>query len=109
MDEALASADRSTGVILVGYPGAKIHGDYVPVLMKKYGLQKPVVIHLRVPDDVVEERLKDQNRPDLDQELKDYHRETDFARDFFPEADIRDVDGTKNVDEVAKEIRKQMK
>jgi adenylate kinase len=109
VDEALASADRSKGVVLDGYPAAKIHGDYIQTLVKKYGLHKPLVINLQVPDSVVAERLKNQNRPDLDQELKDYHREMDFARDFFPEADIRDIDGTRSIPEVASEIRKQLK
>jgi len=109
VDEALASADRSKGVVFAGYPAAKIHGDYIPTLLKKYGLNKPIVIHLRVPDDVVVKRLENQNRPDLEQELKDYHREMDFAQDYFPQADIRDVDGTMSVSEVAKEIRKQLK
>jgi adenylate kinase len=109
VDEALASADRSKGVILDGYPAAKIHGDYIPTLLQKYSLDKPIVIHLRVPDDVVVKRLKNQNRPDLQDEIKDYHREMDFVREFFPQADIRDVDGTKSVSEVAKEIRKQLK
>jgi len=61
-------------------------------------------MHLRVPDDVVRERLKQQKRADLDQELKDYHREFDFAREYF--ADIRDIDGTKKPEVVAEEIRK---
>ena len=43
---------------------------------------------------------------DVEQELKDYHREFDFVRDYFPETDIRTVDGTKKVDAVAKEIAK---
>jgi adenylate kinase len=109
VDEALASADRSKGVIFDGYPAAKIHGDYLPTLIKKYGLQKLVVIHLRVPDGVVTKRLKSQNRPDLEQELKDYHREMDFAKNYFPEADIRDVDGSKSVSDVAKAIRRNLR
>jgi hypothetical protein len=64
------------------------------------------VIHLRVPDSVVRERLKDQKRVDLEQQLKDYHREFDFAREYFPEIDIREIDGTEKPEIVAGEIRK---
>jgi adenylate kinase len=108
MDQALASTDRSKGVILDGYPAAKIQGDYLSTLQSKYGLKKPLVIHLRVPDEVVKKRLAVQTRPDLQQELKDYHRELDFVRDYFPQTDIRDIDGTKSISQVAKEIRRQV-
>jgi adenylate kinase family enzyme len=94
----------SKGAILDGYPAAKNQGDHLTALQKKYNLSKLVVIHLRVPDDVVRERLKQQKRPDLEQELTDYHREFDFAREYF--SDIRDIDGTKKQEIVAEEIRK---
>jgi adenylate kinase family enzyme len=106
VEEALRSADLSKGLILDGYPAAKNQGDYLTVLREKYNLPKPVVIHLHVPDSVVRQRLKNQKRTDLDQELKDYHREFDFAREYFPETDIREVDGTKKPAVVAREIRK---
>jgi adenylate kinase len=106
VEQALTSIEVSTGVILDGYPAAKNHADYLTVLREKFSLPKPVVIHLRVPDSVVRERLKDQKRVDLAQQLKDYHREFDFAREYFPETEIRDIDGTANPEIVAGEIRK---
>jgi adenylate kinase len=108
VEEALGSVDLSKGVILDGYPAAKSHGDHLTVLGEKYGLPKAIVIHLHVPDSVVRKRLKKQKGVDLDQALKDYHRELDFAREYFPQAGIRDVDGTKKAAVVAKEIRKQL-
>jgi adenylate kinase family enzyme len=106
VEEALASVEVSRGVILDGYPAAKNHGDHLTVLREKFNLSKPLVIHLRVPDSVVRERLKDQKRVDLEQQLKDYHREFDFAREYFPEIDIREIDGTEKPETVAGEIRK---
>jgi len=106
VEEALTAADVSKGVVLDGYPASKIQGDFLSGLREKLHLAHSVVIHLSVPDDVVRRRLKSQNRPDLEQELKDYHREFDFMRDYFPAADIRTVDGTKDRGAVAKEIRK---
>jgi adenylate kinase family enzyme len=47
--------------------------------------------------------------PGTEQELKDYHREFDLIRQYFPEADIRTADGTKPPAEVAKQIRKMLK
>jgi len=106
VEEALRSADLSKGLILDGYPAAKSQGDHLTVVREKYNLPKAIVIHLRVPDNLVRKRLKKQKRTDLDQELTDYHREFDFAREYFPETDIRDVDGTKKPAIVAREIRK---
>ena len=68
-------------------------------------IRKALVIHLRVPDGVARKRLAKEKIPDLEQQFKDYHREFDFACIYFPQADIRDVDGTKRPDAVAKEIR----
>ena len=106
VEEALGKVDVSKGVILEGYPAAKSQGDFLASLREKLNLPKTVVIHLRVPDDVVRKRLAKQKRSDLEQELKNYHREFDFVSLYFPQADIREVDGTKKPKDVAKEIRK---
>jgi len=106
VDQTLSAVDASKGVVLDGYPAAKTHGDHLTALREKFNLQKAIVIHLRVPDNVVRKRLKKQKRGDLDQQLKDYHREFDFAREYFPEVDIREIDGTKKRAAVADEIRK---
>jgi adenylate kinase family enzyme len=109
VEEKLKATDLSKGVILDGYPGAKVHGDYLTKLGQDLGLPKPIVIHLQVPDEVVRKRLKSRNANEVEQQLKDYHREWDFARVYFPEADIREIDGTKKPGNVAKEIRKILK
>ena len=105
VDEKLRSLDLSKGVILDGYPAAAIHADYLKHLLQELGLPTPVIIHLQVPDDVVKKRLKGQQPSDADQRLKDYHRELDFIRVYYPEAAIHDIDGTKSRDAIAKEIR----
>src|SRR5262249_185437 len=82
--EALTNADLSKGVILDGYPAAKVQGDFLTTLRQKYALPAVVVMHLNVSDDVVRKRLKNQTGRDIEQELKDYHREFDFIREYFP-------------------------
>jgi adenylate kinase family enzyme len=109
VEEKLKSTDLSKGVILDGYPGAKVHGDYLTKLGQDLGLPKAIVPHLVVPDEVVRKRLKSRNVNEVEQQLKDYHREWDFARVYFPEADIREIDGTKKPGAVAKEIRNILK
>jgi adenylate kinase family enzyme len=109
VDEALGRADLSKGLVLDGYPASKVQADFLSDLRDKYNLPKALVIHLRVPDDVARKRLANQKIPNLDQQFKDYHREFDFARVYFPQADIQEVDGTKKPAEVSKEIRKLLK
>jgi adenylate kinase family enzyme len=105
VDEALRTTNLEQGVVLDGYPAAKTQGDFLNNLRQKYDLPRPLVLHLSAPDAVVRKRLKAQKR-DLEQELKDYHREFDFIRQYFPEADIHNVDATRPPGEVAKQIRK---
>jgi adenylate kinase family enzyme len=105
VEEALRTADLSNGVVLDGYPASKIQGDSLTAIRQKLDLSRAVVIHLSAPDDVVRKRLKGQSR-DVEQELKDYHREFDFVRQYFPTADIRTLDATKEPAEVARQIRK---
>ena len=90
--------------MLDGYPASKIQGDFLATLREKFNLSRAIVIHLSASDDIVRKRLKGQSR-DVDQELKDYHREFDFIRQYFPAADIRTVDAAKEPRELAKYIR----
>jgi adenylate kinase len=106
VEEALKSTDLSKGVVLDGYPASKIQGDFLTSLREKLELPRAIIIHLNAPDDVVRKRLKSRNRPDIEQELKDYHREFDFVRQYFSESDIHTVDGTKPPAQIAKQIRK---
>jgi adenylate kinase len=104
VEQALRTSDLSKGVVLDGYPASKIQGDFLTALREKFDLPRSVVIHLSAPDDVVRKRLKGQSR-DVEQELKDYHREFDFVRLYFPSADIRAVDATRDPAEVAKQVK----
>jgi len=107
VEGALGGADLSKGVLLDGYPAAKVQADFLQTLRRKFDLPRAIVIHLNAPDDVVRKRLKGQQR-DIEQELKDYHREFDFIREYFPEADIRTVDATKKPTKVTKQVRKTL-
>jgi adenylate kinase family enzyme len=108
VEKALQSADLSKGVVLDGYPASKTQGDFLSGLREKLNLARVTVIHLAAPDAVVRSRLADQAGRDVEQELKDYHREFDFMRQYFPQADIRTVDATKAVEDVAKDIREMV-
>jgi adenylate kinase len=109
VEHELTKADFSKGVVLDGYPASKSQGDFLAALRQKLQLPAPIIIHLTVPDSVVRSRLGGQDRPELEQQLKDYHREFDFIREYFPETDIRTVDGTRKPADIAKEIRQIVK
>jgi adenylate kinase len=108
VEAKLRSLDLSHGVILDGYPASKEQADYLVNLIQELNLPKPVVIQLDVPDAVVRKRLKQENQEDVEQRLKDYHREFDFAHVYFPQADIHKIDGTKSEATVSSAIRKAL-
>ena len=74
----------------------------------------PIVIQLDVQDDVVRERLKARGREDdkpdvISRRLKDYHRELEMVRSYYPEANIWTIDGSLPSAEVSKTIQSILK
>lgn len=106
VEDALRSVDLSKGLVLAGYPASKDQGDYLVSLREKLNLPKALVLHLVVSDDVARKQLKREKSPDVEQQIINYHRELDFARIYFPQADIRNIDANRSRAEVAKDIRK---
>ena len=106
VDERLRAVDRSKGVVLDGYPASKEQGDHLTSLLAEFHFSGPIVLQLRVADSEVRKRAAKSGNHDVEQGLKDYHRELDFAQTYFPQDRIHEIDGAKPVPEVAKEIRK---
>jgi adenylate kinase len=104
--DRIRSIDRSKGVILDGYPASKEQGDHVTGLISEFQFTGPVVLQLRVADGEVRKRAAKTSSQDVEQALKDYHRELDFAKTYFPQANIHEIDGSKPAAQVAREIRK---
>jgi len=102
----LARTDISKGLLLDGYPATKDHGDFLVKVLRDKGLKKPLIVQLELTDDAVRQRLRDQKTEQVEQDLKDYHRETDFLSAYFPEAEIVKIDGSKKEDAVFAQIRK---
>jgi len=110
VEERLQKIDTRKGVVLDGYPATKDQADHLAALVKKLGLPSPIVIQLDVPDNVDWQRLEKRKREDdtpemIARRLKDYHRELDFVRSYYPEANIWTVDGTRSPVEVSKTIQ----
>ncbi|HET9219068.1 MAG TPA: nucleoside monophosphate kinase [Terriglobia bacterium] len=102
----LEKTDISKGLLLDGYPATKDHGDFMLKVGAQKGLGKPLLLKLEVPDAVVRQRLKGQKPEQIEQDLKDYHRETDFLSAYFPNANIVKINGEAKPDAVFDEIRK---
>jgi adenylate kinase len=106
---ACKKLDLTKGVVLDGYPATKEQADYLADLVRKLELPSPIVIQLDVPDAIVRERLKKRAREDdqpalIEARLKNYHRELDMVRAYYPQANIWTIDGTKNERTVSQTI-----
>jgi adenylate kinase len=102
----LEKTDFSKGLLLDGYPSTKDHGDFFLKLGPEKGLKKPLILKLELSDEAVRQRLKGQSDEQIEQDLKDYHRETDFMSAYFPQAEIVKIDASKKENEVFDQIRK---
>jgi adenylate kinase family enzyme len=103
-----------TLLVLDGYPASKDQADHLAELAAKLNLPRPIVIKLDLPDDVARQRLKQRQRvgdtPELIEErLKDYHREMDMIRSYYPETNIWTVNGDKPVAAVSSTIEAILK
>jgi adenylate kinase len=105
----LERTDIGKGLLLDGYPATKDHADFLRQVIEQKGLQPPLVLQLNVPDEIVRQRLKNQNPASVEQDLKDYHRELDFVAVYFPQADIVAIDGNQKPGAVFRQIQKALK
>ncbi len=98
--------DVAKGFIVAGYPATKDHADFLAKLVADKRLPSPMVVQLDVPDDEVRKRLaKHPKYGNLEQLIKDYHREMDMLKLYFPAAEIHTIDGRPKVETVTKKIR----
>jgi adenylate kinase len=105
--ERLEKGDLSRGMVLDGYPSTKDHADYLTALIKKGVLPNPLTIQLQIPDETVLKRTKKAGKDSaasVEQRLKDYHREMDMLKLYFPSAEVVTVDGTKSIKRVERDV-----
>jgi adenylate kinase len=112
--EKLASLDLTRGVVLDGYPASKDQAEHLAELVAKLTLPPPIVIQIDLPDDIARQRLKERQRADdtpelIEERLKNYHREMDMIRCYYPEANIWTVNGDKPVAMVSSTIEAILK
>ncbi len=105
----ITSLDLTKGVALDGYPASKDQADRLAALAAKLNLPPPIVIQIDLPDDVSRQRAKARNRADdtpalIEERLKNYHREMDMIRSYYPQANIWTINGNKPIAEVSSTI-----
>ena len=112
--EKLASLDLAKGVVLDGYPASKDQADHLAALAAKLNLPPAIVIQIDLPDDVARQRLAERRRVDdtpelVEERLKNYHREMDMIRSYYPQANIWTINGAKPVAVVSRTIEAILK
>jgi adenylate kinase len=110
VSDRLTKMDLTKGVALDGYPSTKDQADHLDWMVKKLNLPSPIIFHLQVPDEIVRQRLQKRQRADdtpsqMDRRLKEYHRELEMIKAYYPEANIWTIDGTKSPSEVSNTIQ----
>jgi adenylate kinase len=103
----LQQLDLSKGLILDGYPATKDHADFLSKLVQEGKIPRAVIIKLSIPDEDVMKRMANSHEAkdgNLEQRLKDYHRETDLIQVYFPNADIETIDATPKESVVTKRV-----
>jgi adenylate kinase len=110
VEAKLKTIDTSKGFILDGYPATKTQADFLANLVRQGQLPAPLVLQLDVPDSVAKKRLaKSTNSDDqgqmLDQAIADYHREMGFIQLYYPNANIKQVNGNQKPAKVSQDIQ----
>ena len=99
------------GFVLDGYPTTVKQAAYLDYQLEDLGLPKPIVVHLKVSEDVAVERMLKRKRADdtpenIRRRMVDYQREESQAAGLFSAEQITVVDGTGSPKAVWAEIQK---
>jgi adenylate kinase len=110
VEAKLKTIDTSKGFILDGYPATKAQADFLASLVRQGQLTAPLVLQLDVPDSVAKKRLAKSANPDdqgqmLDQAIADYHREMGFIQLYYPNANIKQINGNQKPSKVSQDIQ----
>jgi adenylate kinase len=110
--DAVTAAADARGYILDGFPRTLAQAERAYELAKPAGVTADAVIHLKVPDEVVRERLahRTDGRPDDDPEVIErrlhlYHEATGPLLDFYAGRGILvDIDAARPTSEVTTSV-----
>lgn len=107
----IKTLDTAAGFVLDGYPATQVQAQDFEKLMKEMSLKGLLILQLNVADDEIRKRLAatGETAERAEQRIKDYHREFDMIRTYYPDAQIVAIDGTGAPAAVSKRIQTALK
>lgn len=110
----LQSMSLASGVALDGYPATRYQAEAFTKLYTDFAFSRVVLIHLKMSDAVVRQRAAKSGRAmdgkeQIEQRLRDYHREYDAIKALFPNAKVVELDATQPEAEVSAQVRAALK
>ena len=104
VDDRLNNPDTEAGFILDGYPRSVAQAEALHDMLERRGTALDVVLELRVPEEVLFERLKARGRADdtddvIRNRMNVYHAETAPLIEYYSD-ELKTVDAVGTVDEV---------
>jgi adenylate kinase len=104
VDDRLSNPDTDAGFILDGYPRSVQQAKALHDMLERRGIQLDTVLELRVPEDVLFERLKARGRADdtddvIRNRMNVYRDETAPLIEYYSH-ELKTVDAVGTVDEV---------
>lgn len=118
LEKEMDKPEAAHGVILDGFPRTVPQAEALAEMLKRRGSEIQHVIGLEVPDELVTERLlkrgeesgrSDDNSEAIKHRLDVYHKTTVPVRDYYSRKGLyRPIDGSKEIDEIFKQINDLM-
>lgn len=116
IEKTITDNPKANGFLFDGFPRTYVQAYILEGLMLKLHTQLDCLINLEIPNDVATTRLLergrtsgrlDDNEEVIANRLKEYHEKTLPVLNFFRDKGIvKDIDGTKTVEEVKEELIK---
>jgi len=104
----LDSMDISKGIALDGYPATVLQSQDLAKIIADYGFKPVVLMQLEMSDGAVRKRAakagNQEGSAELEQRLKEYHRQFDAISVYFPNANIQKLDATKPINKVSQQV-----
>lgn len=108
MEEHMKQPEHENGTLIDGFPRNVKEAEGFSVPIDK-------VIYLKIPDNIVINRLMSRGRVDdtpelIAKRLEIYHKETEPLLEFYKNKEIlQEIDATQSIDEIAEEIKDKFK
>jgi adenylate kinase len=104
VDDRLSKPDTNVGFILDGYPRSVAQAKALHDMLERRGTALDAVLELRVPEDVLFERLKSRGRADdtdevIHNRMNVYREETAPLIEYYS-SELKTVDAVGSIDEV---------